>query len=137
MPVNQSLIRLTMNFGFIYLVHWNFFCDIWWKPYDFQFTLYSTCRPAKIFNIWLIDSSIRVIQWIVFSGRHKFSVIFGVGSRKYRTCVVKDPNGCPEWNEESVMYVKYILKKDFCLEGFTGTFQLLFVVKGYIWVSIM
>ena len=70
------------------------------------------------------------------AGRHKFSVIFGVGSRKYRTCVVKDPNGCPEWNEESVMYVKYILKKDFRLEGFTGTFQLLFVVKGYIWVSI-
>jgi hypothetical protein len=61
---------------------------------------------------------------MVFTKYHKkimkFSVIFGVGSRKYRTCVVKDPNGCPEWNEESVMYVKYMLKKDFCLEGFTS-----------------
>lgn len=38
-----------------------------------------------------------------FPGRHKYSVIFGVGNRKYRTCIVKDPEGCPEWNEESVM----------------------------------
>ncbi|XP_005091793.1 uncharacterized protein LOC101849032 [Aplysia californica] len=38
-------------------------------------------------------------------GRHKFSVIFGVGTKKYRTSVVKDINGNPDWNEESVVHV--------------------------------
>ena len=37
------------------------------------------------------------------AGRFKFSVIFGVGAKKYRTSVVKDPAGNPDWNEESVM----------------------------------
>lgn len=36
-------------------------------------------------------------------GKCKFSVIFGVGSKKYRTTVVKDPDGNPEWNEESTI----------------------------------
>jgi len=38
-------------------------------------------------------------------GRFKFSVIFGVGTKKYRTSVVKEPNGNPDWNEESVVHV--------------------------------
>ncbi|XP_022329373.2 uncharacterized protein LOC111128182 isoform X2 [Crassostrea virginica] len=38
-------------------------------------------------------------------GKCKFSVIFGVGSKKYRTTVVKDPDGNPEWNEESTIQV--------------------------------
>ncbi|KAK3716575.1 hypothetical protein RRG08_039370 [Elysia crispata] len=38
-------------------------------------------------------------------GRFKFSVIFGVGAKKYRTSVVKDPAGNPDWNEESVIQV--------------------------------
>ena len=38
-----------------------------------------------------------------FSGRHKFSVIFGLGITKFRTCVVKDPEGNPIWNEETVV----------------------------------
>ncbi|RUS86317.1 hypothetical protein EGW08_005902 [Elysia chlorotica] len=38
-------------------------------------------------------------------GRFKFSVIFGVGAKKYRTSVVKDPEGNPDWNEESVIQV--------------------------------
>lgn len=46
-------------------------------------------------------------------GRHKYSVIFGVGNRKYRTCVVKDPDGCPEWNEESVIQVGNLLDQAF------------------------
>ncbi|XP_021359272.1 uncharacterized protein LOC110454211 [Mizuhopecten yessoensis] len=44
-------------------------------------------------------------------GRHKFSVIFGVGSKKYRTSVVKHPE--PEWNEESVIQVNNILDQVF------------------------
>lgn len=47
------------------------------------------------------------------SGRHKFSVIFGVGNKKYRTSVVKDPNGSPEWNEESVIQVNNVLDQVF------------------------
>ncbi|PVD37787.1 hypothetical protein C0Q70_00388 [Pomacea canaliculata] len=39
-------------------------------------------------------------------GRYKFSVIFGVGSKKYRTSVVKEPTGNPDWNEESVIPVQ-------------------------------
>ncbi|XP_059159388.1 uncharacterized protein LOC131943342 [Physella acuta] len=38
-------------------------------------------------------------------GRHKFSVIFGVGTKKYRTTVVKEATGNPDWNEESVVHV--------------------------------
>nr|XP_034323119.1 uncharacterized protein LOC117688791 isoform X1 [Crassostrea gigas]XP_034323120.1 uncharacterized protein LOC117688791 isoform X1 [Crassostrea gigas]XP_034323121.1 uncharacterized protein LOC117688791 isoform X1 [Crassostrea gigas] len=38
-------------------------------------------------------------------GKCKFSVLFGVGSKKYRTTVVKDPDGNPEWNEESTIQV--------------------------------
>lgn len=38
-------------------------------------------------------------------GRHKYSVIFGFGSKKYRTSIVKNPGGNPEWNEESVIKV--------------------------------
>ncbi|XP_014772678.1 uncharacterized protein LOC106870949 [Octopus bimaculoides] len=38
-------------------------------------------------------------------GRHKFSVIFGFGNKKYRTSVVKDPRGNPVWNEESVLSI--------------------------------
>ena len=37
----------------------------------------------------------------IFLGRCKFSVIFGVGNRKFRTSVVKEPTGNPDWNEES------------------------------------
>ncbi|XP_071170446.1 uncharacterized protein [Mytilus edulis] len=48
-------------------------------------------------------------------GRHKFSVIFGVGNRKYRTCVVKDPGGCPEWNEESVIQVNNVADQVFLI----------------------
>ncbi|XP_060075855.1 uncharacterized protein LOC132555524 [Ylistrum balloti] len=44
-------------------------------------------------------------------GRHKFSVIFGVGNKKYRTAVVKQPE--PEWNEESVIHVNNILDQVF------------------------
>ncbi|XP_076465355.1 uncharacterized protein LOC143297068 [Babylonia areolata] len=39
-------------------------------------------------------------------GRCKFSVIFGVGSRKFRTSVVKEPTGNPDWNEESTVQVQ-------------------------------
>lgn len=39
-------------------------------------------------------------------GRCKFSVIFGVGSKKYRTSVVKEPTGNPDWNEESIVPVQ-------------------------------
>ncbi|XP_064607633.1 uncharacterized protein LOC135472183 isoform X2 [Liolophura sinensis] len=39
------------------------------------------------------------------AGRHKYSVIFGLGGKKYRTDVVKDPTGCPDWNEESTIKV--------------------------------
>ncbi|KAJ8304287.1 hypothetical protein KUTeg_017870 [Tegillarca granosa] len=46
-------------------------------------------------------------------GRHKFSVIFGIGSKKYRTAVVKDATGCPEWNEESVIQCNNILDQVF------------------------
>ncbi|XP_033749153.1 uncharacterized protein LOC117333846 [Pecten maximus] len=45
------------------------------------------------------------------AGRHKYSVIFGVGSKKYRTAVVKHPE--PEWNEESVIHVNNILDQVF------------------------
>lgn len=53
-------------------------------------------------------------------GKCKFSVIFGVGSKKYRTTVVKDPDGNPEWNEESTIQVTnpldqvffYVTEKD-------------------------
>lgn len=38
-------------------------------------------------------------------GRHKYSVIFGFGSKKYRTSIVKNPGGNPEWNEESIIKV--------------------------------
>ncbi|CAG5130866.1 unnamed protein product, partial [Candidula unifasciata] len=38
-------------------------------------------------------------------GRHKFSVIFGVGNKKYRTSVIKEPSGNPDWNEESVVHI--------------------------------
>ncbi|GAB1606027.1 uncharacterized protein LOC115218122 [Argonauta hians] len=38
-------------------------------------------------------------------GRHKFSVIFGYGSKKYRTSIVKAPGGNPVWNEESVLSI--------------------------------
>ncbi|CAI9731163.1 exocyst complex component 2 [Octopus vulgaris] len=38
-------------------------------------------------------------------GRHKYSVIFGFGNKKYRTSVVKDPKGNPVWNEESVLSI--------------------------------
>ncbi|XP_052102508.1 uncharacterized protein LOC127736050 isoform X2 [Mytilus californianus] len=48
-------------------------------------------------------------------GRHKFSVIFGVGNRKYRTCVVKDADGCPEWNEESVIQVNNVADQVFLI----------------------
>ncbi|XP_046357172.1 uncharacterized protein LOC124135721 [Haliotis rufescens] len=41
------------------------------------------------------------------AGRCKFSVIFGVGSKKYRTSIVKDPPGNPDWNEESTVNVGY------------------------------
>ncbi|XP_041364819.1 uncharacterized protein LOC121380111 [Gigantopelta aegis] len=38
-------------------------------------------------------------------GRCKFSVIFGVGIKKYRTSIVKESSGNPDWNEESVVKV--------------------------------
>ncbi|XP_050403915.1 uncharacterized protein LOC126819758 isoform X2 [Patella vulgata] len=38
-------------------------------------------------------------------GRHKYSVIFGVGTKKFRTAVVKDATGSPDWNEESAIHV--------------------------------
>ena len=38
-----------------------------------------------------------------FSGKGKFYVVFGVGSSKYRTDAVADPEGNPEWFEECVM----------------------------------
>ncbi|CAG5118869.1 unnamed protein product, partial [Candidula unifasciata] len=38
-------------------------------------------------------------------GRHKFSVIFGIGTKKFRTHVVKESNGNPDWNEESLIPV--------------------------------
>ncbi|ESO88282.1 hypothetical protein LOTGIDRAFT_234610 [Lottia gigantea] len=38
-------------------------------------------------------------------GRHKYSVIFGVGGKKYRTSVVKDSSAAPDWNEESTVKV--------------------------------
>lgn len=38
-------------------------------------------------------------------GRFKFSVIFGVGAKKYRTSIVKNSAGNPDWNEESVIQV--------------------------------
>jgi len=37
------------------------------------------------------------------SGRHKFSVIFGLGGTKFRTAVVKEASGDPDWNESSVV----------------------------------
>ena len=37
------------------------------------------------------------------SGRNKFSVIFGLGIPKFWTGVVKDPEGNPMWNEETVV----------------------------------
>lgn len=39
----------------------------------------------------------------MLTGRHKFSVIFGIGTKKFRTNVVKEHNGNPDWNEESLM----------------------------------
>ena len=39
----------------------------------------------------------------LFSGRNKFSVIFGLGITKFRTGVIKDPEGNPIWNEETVV----------------------------------
>lgn len=45
------------------------------------------------------------------AGRHKYSVIFGVGNKKYRTAIVKHPE--PEWNEESVIHVTNILDQVF------------------------
>lgn len=39
-------------------------------------------------------------------GRCKFSVIFGLGSKKYRTSIVKEPTGNPDWNEESIVSVQ-------------------------------
>ncbi|XP_062589915.1 uncharacterized protein LOC134251513 [Saccostrea cucullata] len=46
-------------------------------------------------------------------GKCKFSVIFGVGSKKYRTAVVKDPEGNPEWSEESTIQVSNPLDQVF------------------------
>lgn len=43
------------------------------------------------------------------AGRHKFSVIFGLGITKFRTVVVKDTEGNPMWNEETVVPVSNIL----------------------------
>ncbi|XP_070177580.1 uncharacterized protein [Littorina saxatilis] len=39
-------------------------------------------------------------------GRCKFSVIFGVGTRKFRTSIVKEASGNPDWNEESNVCVQ-------------------------------
>lgn len=47
------------------------------------------------------------------SGRHKFSVIFGLGGTKFRTAIVKEPSGNPEWNEETVVQVTNILDQVF------------------------
>ncbi|XP_053405533.1 uncharacterized protein LOC123522850 [Mercenaria mercenaria] len=46
-------------------------------------------------------------------GRHKFSVIFGLGGTKFRTAVVKDPDGNPDWNEETVVHVSNVLDQVF------------------------
>ncbi|GFN92104.1 exocyst complex component 2 [Plakobranchus ocellatus] len=48
------------------------------------------------------------ITFVAVDWRFKFSVIFGVGTKKYRTSVVKDPAGNPDWNEESVIQVTNI-----------------------------
>ncbi|KAL3866409.1 hypothetical protein ACJMK2_043710 [Sinanodonta woodiana] len=47
------------------------------------------------------------------AGRCKFSVIFGLGSKKFRTNVVKDPDGNPAWNEETRVPVIDILDQVF------------------------
>ncbi|XP_013420158.1 uncharacterized protein LOC106180660 [Lingula anatina] len=39
-------------------------------------------------------------------GRAKYSVIFGIGQSKFRTQVVSDPLGNPEWNEECIIPVQ-------------------------------
>lgn len=46
-------------------------------------------------------------------GRNKFSVIFGLGITKFRTGVVKDPEGNPMWNEETVVPVSNVLDQVF------------------------
>lgn len=46
-------------------------------------------------------------------GRHKFSVIFGLGGTKFRTGVVKDPGGNPDWNEETLVHVSNVLDQVF------------------------
>lgn len=46
-------------------------------------------------------------------GRHKFSVIFGLGITKFRTGVVKDPEGNPMWNEETIVPVSNLLDQVF------------------------
>ncbi|KAL4227914.1 hypothetical protein ACF0H5_013353 [Mactra antiquata] len=42
-------------------------------------------------------------------GRFKYSVIFGLGGSKFRTAVVKDPTGNPDWNEETLVHVSNVL----------------------------
>ncbi|WAR00400.1 EXOC2-like protein [Mya arenaria] len=47
------------------------------------------------------------------AGRNKFSVIFGLGGTKFRTQIVKEPTGNPDWNEETVVNVSNILDQVF------------------------
>lgn len=46
-------------------------------------------------------------------GRFKYSVIFGLGGTKFRTAIVKDAEGNPDWNEETVVHVSNILDQVF------------------------
>uniref|UniRef100_A0A2C9KWF7 C2 domain-containing protein n=1 Tax=Biomphalaria glabrata TaxID=6526 RepID=A0A2C9KWF7_BIOGL len=73
-------------------------------------------------------------------GRHKYSVIFGIGNKKYRTSVVKDPSGNPDWNEESVVHVSNVsddifftvTEKDDVLGNITIPVASLLTVKGVV-----
>ncbi|KAH9512876.1 hypothetical protein Btru_036846 [Bulinus truncatus] len=73
-------------------------------------------------------------------GRHKYSVIFGVGTKKYRTSIVKDPSGNPDWNEESVVHVSSssddvfftVTEKDDVLGQITIPVTSLLTVKGVV-----
>ena len=60
---------------------------------------------ASLLVIWSIATDLTFKDHYpnFISGRNKFSVIFGLGITKFRTGVVKDPEGNPMWNEETVV----------------------------------